>query len=99
MNIMSESDLVFARESTNSCESIWELLYQVISGPMDLAAMWTGAGLAVVVETGAGLGGFVPGDMIVMAQFIFTTASFLHEGRPRMAGLGVSMMYQYEFTL
>ena len=33
MNIMSETDLVFARESTNPRESIWELLYQVISVP------------------------------------------------------------------
>ena len=67
---------------------------------MDLAAAGTVAGLvaAAVVETGAGLGGFVPGHMTVMAQFIFTTVSFLHEGRPRMAGPGVSAMYQYEFT-
>ena len=64
---------------------------------MDLAAVWTVAGLAVV-EAGAGLGGFVPGHMTVMAQFIFMTASLLHEGRPRMAGLGVSAMFQYEFT-
>ena len=56
---MSESDLVFARESTNSCESIWELPYQVISRPEDLAAAWTVAGLAVVAvgEAGAGCGG------------------------------------------
>ena len=33
MNIMSEADLVFTRESTDSCESIWELCDQVISGP------------------------------------------------------------------
>ena len=33
MHIMLELDLVFARESANACESIWELLYQVISGP------------------------------------------------------------------
>ena len=26
-------DIVFTRESTNSCKLIWELLYQVISGP------------------------------------------------------------------
>ena len=38
------------------------------------------------------------GCMTVMAQFIFMTASFSLEGRPRMAGLGVSAMYQYEFT-
>ena len=67
---------------------------------MDLAPVWTVAGLDVVtvVETGAGIGGFVPGCMTVMAQFIFTTASLLHEGRPRMAGPGVSVTYQYEFT-
>ena len=47
---------------------------------MNLAAVWTVAGLVVagVVETGGVLGGFV-------AQFIFMTASLLHEGRPRMA--------------
>ena len=57
---------------------------------MDLAAVGTVADLTtvVVVETGAGHGGFVPGCMTVMAQFIFTTASFSLEGRPRMAGLG-----------
>ena len=67
---------------------------------MDLAAAWTVAGLpvVVVVEAGTGLGGFVPGHMTVMVQFIFTTASHLHEGRTRMAGPGVSVMYQYEFT-
>ena len=30
---MMESDLVFAGESANTLELIWELLYQVISGP------------------------------------------------------------------
>ena len=61
---------------------------------MDLAAVGTVAGLvAVAVETGAGCGGFVPGCMMVMAQFIFMTASFSLEGRPRIAGLGVSAMY------
>ena len=59
MDVMMESDLVFARESASACESIWELLDQVISGPDDLAAMWTVAGLvaAAVVEMGAGHGG------------------------------------------
>ena len=67
---------------------------------MDLAAVWTVAGLFVAaVEAGAGCGGFVPCHMTVMAQFIFTTASFSLEGRPRMTGPGVSAMYQYEFTL
>ena len=67
---------------------------------MELATAWTVAGLVVtaVVGTGAGHGGFVPGHMTVMAQFIFTTARFLLEGRPRMAGLEVSAMYQYEWT-
>ena len=67
---------------------------------MDLAAVGTVAGLvmAAVVETGAGHGGFVLGCLTVMTQFIFTTASFSLEGRPRMAGPGVSTMYQYEFT-
>ena len=66
---------------------------------MDLAAVGTLAGLVtVVVETGAGCGGFVPSHMTVMAQFIFMTASFSLEGRPRMAGPAVSAMYWYEFT-
>ena len=65
---------------------------------MDLAVSGTVAGLVVaaVVETGAGC---VPGCLTVMAQFIFTTASFSLEGRPRIAGPGVSATYQYEFTL
>ena len=33
---MMESDLVFAGESANALELIWELLYQVISGPVGL---------------------------------------------------------------
>ena len=58
---------------------------------MDLAASGAVAGLvvAIVVETGAGCGGFVPGHVVVMVQFIFTTASFSLEGRPRMVGPGV----------
>ena len=62
--------------------------------------MGTVAGLvaAAVVETGVGLGGFVQGCMTVVAQFIFMTASLSHEGRPGMAGLGMSVTYQYEFT-
>ena len=65
---------------------------------MDLAASGVVAGLVVVavVETGAGC---VLGHLTVMAQFIFMTASFSLEGRPRMAGPGVSVTYQYEFTL
>ena len=65
---------------------------------MDLAASGTVAGLVVatVEETGAG---FVLGQLTVMAQFIFMTASFSLDGRPRMAGPGVSAMYQYKFTL
>ena len=68
---------------------------------MDLAASGAVAGLVVaaVVETCAGHGGFVPGHVVVMAQFIFTTASFSFEGRPRMVGPGVSATYQNEFTL
>ena len=68
---------------------------------MGLATSGAVAGLVAVavVETGAGHGGFVPGHVVVMAQFIFMTASFSHEGRPRMAGPGVSATYQYEFTL
>ena len=59
---------------------------------MGLAASGTVASLLVsaVVETGAGC---VPGCLTVMAQFIFTTASFSLEGRPRMAGPGVSAQH------
>ena len=65
---------------------------------MDLAASGAEAGLVVatVVETGTGC---VPGCLTVMAQFVFMTASFSLEGRPSMVGPGVSVMYQYEFTL
>ena len=68
---------------------------------MDLASAGTVAGLAIVavVETGAGFGGFVLGHLTVMAQFIFTIASLSHDGRPRMAGPGVSATYQYELIL
>ena len=68
---------------------------------MDFAPAGTVAGLgaAVVVETGAGLEGFVLGHMTVMAQFIFMITSLSYEGRPRMAGLGLCATYQYEFTL
>ena len=68
---------------------------------MDLAAAGTVAGLTfvAVVEAGVGLGGFVLGCLTVNAQFIFTIASLSHDGRPRMAGLGVSAMYQYELIL
>ena len=54
---------------------------------MGLAASGTVAGLfvAAVVETGEGC---VLGCLTVMAQFIFTTASFSLEGRPRMVGPG-----------
>ena len=65
---------------------------------MDLAASGAIAGLVVatVMETGAGC---VPGHLTMMAQFIFTTASFSLEGRPRIVGPGVSAMYQYKLTL
>ena len=65
---------------------------------MGLAASGDVADLfvAAVVETG---GGCVQDCLMVMAQFIFTTASFSLEGRPRMVGPRVSTMYQYDFTL
>ena len=65
---------------------------------MGLAASGAVAGLVVaaVVESGAGC---VQGCLMVMTQFVFTTASFSLEGRPRMAGPGVSAMYQYDFIL
>ena len=54
---------------------------------MDLAASGVVAGLVVaaVVETGAGC---VLGHLTMMAQFIFTTARFSLESRPRIAGPG-----------
>ena len=65
---------------------------------MDLAASGTVADLSVaaLVETGAGC---EPSHLTVMAQFIFMTASFSLEGRPRIAGPGVSAIYQYDLTL
>ena len=68
---------------------------------MDLAASGAVAGLVVatVVETGAGRGGFVPGHVGVMAQFILMSASFSLAGRPGMPGPGVSATYQYGFSL
>ena len=68
---------------------------------MDLTAAGTVAGLTfvAVVEAGAGLWGFVLGCMTVTAQFIFMIASLSYDGRPRMAGPGVSAMYQYELIL
>ena len=62
---------------------------------MGLAAAGAAVGLTTVaVGAGAGLGGFVLGWIAVVAQFILTTANLLHDGRPRMAGLGVSVTYQ-----
>ena len=58
---------------------------------MDLAAVTVGADV--------GLGDLVSGWATVTAQFIFTTANLSHDRRPRMAGLGVSVTYQYECTL
>ena len=58
---------------------------------MDLSAVTMGAD--------AGLGGLMSGWATMMAQFIFTTANLLHDGRPRMAGPGVSATYQHECTL
>ena len=65
---------------------------------MDLAASGAVAGLVVatVVETGEIC---VLGCLTMMAQFIFTTASFPLKGRPRMVGPWVSATYQYKFTL
>ena len=58
---------------------------------MGLAAAGAAVGLtAAAVGADAGLGGFVLGWITVTAQFIFTTATLSHDGRPRMAGLGVS---------
>ena len=95
LGIGMESDCVLTRKSTNSCELIWELLNQVISGFDGLVAAGAAVGLtAVAVGEGAGLGGFVSGWITVMAQFILTTTNLLHVGSPRMAGPGVSATYQ-----
>ena len=95
---MMRSDLVFAWESANALESIQNSFIKSSVDLMDLAASGTAAGLvaATLVETGAGC---VPGHLTMMAQFIFTTASFSLEDRPRMAAPGVSATYQYKFTL
>ena len=63
---------------------------------LDASGAVAGLFVAAVKETG---GGCVQGCLMVMAQFIFTTASFSLEGRPRMVGPGVSATYQYDFTL
>ena len=62
---------------------------------MGLAAAVAVVGLTTAaVEAGAGLEGFVSHWIVVMAQFILTTTNLLHDGRPRMAGPGVSATYQ-----
>ena len=95
---MTELDLVFAGESANALEPIWKLIYQVISGPDGLGCFMDCSRLGCGHCSGNRLG-CVQGHLTVMAQLIFTTASFSLEGRLRMAGPGVSAMYQYEFTL
>ena len=65
---------------------------------MDSAASGAVVGLVVATVVGTGAG-CVLGHLTVMAQFIFMTASFSLESRPRIAGPGVSAVYQYEFTL
>ena len=96
MCIMSESDLVLARESANALQLIWKLLYQVISGPDGLGCFRDCSRLGCgccSVEKGAGC---VPGHLTMMAQFNLMTACFSLEGRSRMTGPGVSATYQYE---
>ena len=89
MNIMMESDCVLTRESTNLCKLIEKLFNQVISGFDGLGCCVGLAGLTVIaVGAATGLGSFVLGWITVMAQFILTTANLVHDGRPRMAGLG-----------
>ena len=63
---------------------------------MDLAASGNCSRLGCGHCSGTGAG-CVPSYLTVMAQFIFTTASFSLEGRPSMAGPGVSATYQYEY--
>ena len=61
---------------------------------MGLAAAGAAIGLTTVaMGVGAGLGGFVSDWITVMAQFILTTTNRLQDGRPRMAGSGVSATY------
>ena len=98
MGIMMESDLVFDGESANAHELIWELLYQVISGPDGLGCFRGCSRLGCGCCSGNRCR-MCAGHLTMMAQFIFTTASFSLEGRPGMAGPGVSTMYQYKFTL
>ena len=62
---------------------------------MGLAVAEAAVGLtAVAVGAGVGLEGFLLGWIAVMKLFILTTANLLHDGRPRMAGLGVSATNQ-----
>ena len=39
------------------------------------------------------------GWVVLTAQFTWTTANFSHAGRPKRAGPGVSVMYQYEWIM
>ena len=68
---------------------------------MELAASGAEAGLVVAAVVGnrCRMWGICARSCGVMAQFIFMSASFSLEGRPRMVGPGVSATYQYEFTL
>ena len=86
-----------------TCQEIYQFLWTDLETPssshqwilMGLAAAGAAVGLtAVALGAGTGLGGFVVGWITVMAQFIFTTTSLSHDGRPRMAGPGVSVTYQ-----
>ena len=94
---MTESDFVFTRESANSLELIWKLVDQVISGPDGLGCFRGCSRLVCGHCSGNRMSAGV--CLTVMAQFIFTTASFSLKGRPRMVGPGVSATYQYDFTL
>ena len=92
---MMESDGVLTRESVIPCELSGNSLIKSSVDLMGLAAAGAAVDLiAAVVGAGAGLGIFVMGWITVMAQFILTTANLLHDGRPRMAGPGVSVTYQ-----
>ena len=98
MCIMMESDLVFTGESANALEPIWELLYQVISGPDGLGCFRgcsrLGCGCCSRKRCRTCAGSYDSDGTVHLM-----TASFSLEGRTRMAGPGVSAMYQYEFTL
>ena len=95
---MTELDLVFAGESSNTLELILELVDQVISGPDGFGCFRGCSRLGC---------GWCSGNRCRMSARSPDCDGTIHlhdcqfslEGRPRMARPGVSAMYQYDFTL